>query len=104
MIQEKLASAAWTSTHALMSKGSQCATTAMTPNTTQLEASHNSRPAMERLVATIERGINTTESEEDTPKLRRKLQRVLGVRFIAADTKKDRNLRLLLNCVKKRDW
>ena len=42
--------------------------------------------------------------QEDTPLFRKKLQKVLGVRFIAAATKKDRNLRPLINFVKKRDW
>ena len=36
--------------------------------------------------------------------LRQRLQRVLGVRFIAAATNKDQNLRPLINFVKKRDW
>ena len=51
-----------------------------------LEASHEMIPA--GLVATVEKTTNTVESEEDTPLLRQKLQRVLGVRFIAAATKK----------------
>ena len=65
----------------------------------QLEASHNE--IMDEVVATVEKA---TETEEDTPLFRRKLQRVLGVPFIAAATKKDRNLRPLINFVKKRDW
>ena len=60
----------------------------------QLEASHTE-------VATVEKA---TETEEDTPLFRRKLQKLLGVPFIAAATKKDRNLRPLINFVKKRDW
>ena len=67
-----------------------------------LEASHEM--ITEGLTATIEKATNTSESEEDTPLFRRKLQRVLGVRFIAAATKKDRNFRPLINFVKKRDW
>ena len=67
-----------------------------------LEASH--KMITKGLTATIENITNTSESEEDTPLFRRKLQRVLGVRFIAAATKKDRNLRQLINFVKKRDW
>ena len=47
----------------------------------------------EELVATVEKATNTTESEEDMPLFRQKLQRVLSVQFIAAATKKDRNLR-----------
>ena len=52
--------------------------------TTQLEASHNiitQGPA-----TTVEKATTTTEAEEDTPLFRRRLQRVLGVRFIAAAT------------------
>ena len=45
----------------------------------QLEASHNE--IMDEVVATVEKA---TETEEDTPLFRRKLQRVLGVPFIAA--------------------
>ena len=67
-----------------------------------LEASHEMIPA--GIVATVEKTTNTVESEEDTPLLRQKLQRVLGVRFIAAATKKNRNLRPFINFVKKRDW
>ena len=58
----------------------------------------------EGLVATMEKATNTVESEEDTPLFRQRLERVLGVRFIAAATKKDRNLRSLIDFVKKRDW
>ena len=58
----------------------------------------------EELVATVEKTTNTVESEEDTPLFRQKLQRVLGDHFIAAATKKDRNLRPLINFVKKRNW
>ena len=69
---------------------------------TSLEASHEMMT--EGLIATIEKDTNTTESKEDTPLFRKKLQRVLGMQFIAAATKKDRNLRPLINFVKKRDW
>ena len=65
----------------------------------QLEASHTE--IMDTVVATVEKA---TETEEDTPLFRRKLQKVLGIPFIAAATKKDRNLRPLINFVKKRDW
>ena len=65
------------------------------PISSQLEASHN------EIVATVEKA---TVTEEDTPLFRRKLQRVLGDPFIAAATKKERNLRPLINFVKKRDW
>ena len=67
-----------------------------------LEASHEM--ITEELVATVEKATNTVESEEDTPLFRQRLQRVLGVRFIAAVTRKDQNLRPLINFVKKRDW
>ena len=52
---------------------------------TQLEARHNL--ITERIIATIDQGTNS-ELEEDTPLTRQKLQKVLGVRFIAAATKK----------------
>ena len=69
---------------------------------TTLEASHEM--ITEELVATVEKATNTTGSEEDMPLFRQKLQRVLGVQFIAAATKKDRNLRPLINFVGKRDF
>ena len=62
----------------------------------QLEASHNKK--MDTVVATVEKA---TETEEDTPLFCRKLQKVLGIPFIAAATKKDRNLRPLIKFVKK---
>ena len=65
----------------------------------QLEASHTE--VMDTVVATVEKA---TETEEDTPLFRRKLQKVLEIPFIAAATKKDRNLRPLINFVKKPDW
>ena len=76
-----------------------------------LEANHEM--ITEELVATMEKATNTVESKlfrqrlhhySDTPLFRQRLQRVLGVRFIAAATKKDRNFRPLINFVKKRDW
>ena len=73
-----------------------------TTTSTSLEASH--QLITEGLIPTIEKATNTTESEEDDPLFRKKLQRVLGVRFVAAATKKDRNLRPLIKFVKKRDW
>ena len=63
----------------------------MTANTL-LEASHELITA--GMVATLEKTTTTTDSEKDTPMFRKKLQRVLGVRFIA--TKKDQNLRPLI--------
>ena len=70
---------------------------------TQLEASHEM--ITKELVATVEKATSTVESEEDSPLFRQRLQRILGVRFIAAATKKNRNLRRpLINFVKKRDW
>ena len=65
----------------------------------QLQASHNEM--MDEIVATVDKA---TETEKDMPLFRRKLQRVLGVPFIAAATKKDQNNRPLINFVKKRDW
>ena len=73
-----------------------------TMGSTALQASHEM--ITEELVATVEKATNTVESEEDTTMFRQRLQRVLGVRFIAAATKKDRNHRPLINFVKKRDW
>ena len=65
----------------------------------QLEASH--AEIMDTMVATVEKA---TETDEDTPLFRRKLQKVLEIPYIAAATKKDRNLPPLINFVKKRDW
>ena len=73
----------------------------MTTNTS-IEASHEM--ITEEIIATVEKATNTTESEKDTPLFWKKLQRVLDVQFIAAATKKDRNLRPLINFVKKKDW
>ena len=64
-----------------------------------LKASHTE--IMDTIVATVEKA---TKTEEDTPLFRRKLQKLLGIPFIAAATKKDRNLRPLINFAKKRDW
>ena len=72
----------------------------MTTNTS-IEASHEM--ITEEIIATVEKSMNTTESK-DTPLFRKKLQRVLAVQFIAAATKKDCNLRPLINFAKKRDW
>ena len=69
---------------------------------TQLEASHEM--ITKGLVATLQKATNTVDSEENTPLFRQRLQRVLGVRFIAAATKKDQNLRPLVKFVKKGDW
>ena len=63
----------------------------------QQEASHTE--IMDTIVATVEKA---TKTDEDMPLFRRKLQKLLGIPFIAAATKKDRNLRPLINFVKKR--
>ena len=75
-------------------------TTLPTMTTTQLEASHNL--IVNEVVATIDRETNT--EEEDTPLYRRKLQKIWVVNFIAAPTRKYKNLRPLVNFVRKRDW
>ena len=67
---------------------------------TQLEASHHE--ITKRIVATVNQ-TTMTETEEP-PLFRKRLQKILGVKFIAAATKKDRNLRPFINFVKKRDW
>ena len=67
---------------------------------TKLEASHEM--ITEELVETVEKATNTVETEDDTPLFRQRLQRVLGIRFIAAATKKDQNP--LINFVTKMDW
>ena len=70
------------------------------PEATQLEASHNE--ITEGVVATV---TQTTMTEtEDTPWFPKRLQKVQGIKFIAASTKMDRILRPLINFVKKRDW
>ena len=65
---------------------------------TQLEVSPEN--IVEEIVATIDKETNT-EAEEDTPLYRKSLQKVLGV---AAANRKDKNLRPLVNFVRKRDW
>ena len=65
-----------------------------------MEASHNL--IVNEVVATIDRETNT--EEDDTPLYRRKLQKLLEVIFIAAATRKDKNLRPLVNFVRKREW
>ena len=65
----------------------------------QFKASHTE--VMDTVVAIVEKA---TETEEDTLLFRRKLQKVLGIPFISAATENDRNLRPLINFVKKRDW
>ena len=70
------------------------------PEATQLETSHHE--ITEGIVATVNQ-TTMTEIEEDTPLFRQRLQKDLGFTFIAAATKKDRNLRPLINFVKKRD-
>ena len=71
-----------------------------TSTTTQLEASHTL--IVNEVVATIDRETNT--EEEDTPLYRKKLQKVLGVNFIAAATRNYKNLRPLVNFVGKQNW
>ena len=71
------------------------------PEATQLEASHHE--ITEGIVATVNQ-TTMTEAEEDTPLFPQRMQKVLGVKFIAAATKKDKHLRPLINFVKKRDW
>ena len=73
----------------------------MTTHQTQLEANHEL--ITEGLVATLEQETHT-EMKEDTSLFRDKLQKVFGVKFIAAATKEDTNMRPLLNFVKKCDW
>ena len=68
-----------------------------TMSNSQLEASNHM--IMEGIVATINQATRT-ESEEDIPPFCQKLQKVLGVKFIAAATRKDRNLGPLINLVK----
>ena len=55
---------------------------------------------IEGIIAKFDQGTRT-ELEEDTPLFRRKLQKMLGVHFI---TERNRNLRPLINLVRKRDW
>ena len=75
----------------------------MTTNNS-IEARHEMEMITEEIVGTVDKATNTTESEEDTPLFRKKLQRVLGLQFIAAATRKDRNLLPPINFVKKRVW
>ena len=90
----------------------------MQSNAPQPEASHHE--ITENIVASVNQ-TTMTEAGEDTPLFRQRLQKVStkndGSRgghaavpttttksFIAAATKKDRNLRPLINFVKKRQW
>ena len=68
---------------------------------TQLEASHE--VIVDEFLATID-NVTNTEVKQNTPLYRKNLQKVLGVNFIAAETRKDGNLRPLVNFVRKRDW
>ena len=74
---------------------------APTMTKTQLEASHHM--ITEGIVAALNQAT-MAETEEDTPLFRKKIQKVLGTKLIAAATRKDRNLRPLISFVKKRDW
>ena len=65
----------------------------------RFEASHEL--IVEGLVATINKETNT-EIEDDTPQYRKNFQKVLGVSFIAAANRKDRNMRLLAETVKNK--
>ena len=67
----------------------------------RFEASHELM--VEGLVATFNKETNT-EIEDDTPQYKQNFQKVLGVSFIAAANRKERNMRLLADSVKKRDW
>ena len=71
------------------------------PNAPQLEASH--QEIAENIVATVNQ-TTMTEAVEDPPVFRQRLQKMLGVKIIAAANKKDRILRPLINFVKKRNW
>ena len=71
------------------------------PEATQLESSHHE--ITEGIVATVSQ-TTMTEADEDTPLFPQRLQKVLGVKFIAAATKKDKHLIPLINFVKKQDW
>ena len=56
----------------------------------------------EGLVAIVPKETNT--AIENTPLYRRNLQRVLGINFIAAATRKDQNMHPFVKFVKKPDW
>ena len=66
----------------------------------KLEASHELLLA--NVMVTVDR-VNYTEAEEDTTLCRENLQKVMGVSFIAAATRKDRNIKRIVNFVRKRD-
>ena len=70
------------------------------PKATQLEASHHE--ITEGIVATVNQ-TTMTEAEEDTPLFRQLLQKVLGLNYIAAAIKIDKNLRPLIIFMKKGD-
>ena len=68
---------------------------------TQSEANHELTVAS--VLETTDRAT-ATETEEDTSLYRKKLQQAIGVKFIAAATRRDRNSKPIANFEQKRDW
>ena len=73
----------------------------MTSNAQQLEASHEM--IVLSIVATMDQATTNSEIVEDTFMYRSNLQKVMGITFIATVTRKDKNLKPIVNVVKKSD-
>ena len=69
-----------------------------TMSTNQLETSH--KIIMASVVESTNKAT-TAEIEEDTPLYRKNLQQVMGVNFFAAATRKDTNIKPIVNFVHK---
>ena len=72
-----------------------------TTSSTQLNVSHELTVA--NVVETADRAT-ATEVDEDTQLYRRKLQKVIRAKLIAAATRRDRNIKPIVNFIQKRDW
>ena len=73
----------------------------MTSNDQQLKASHEM--IVLSIVAIMDQATTNSEIVEDTFMYRSNLQKVMGITFIAAVTRKDNNLKSIVNFVKKPD-
>ena len=73
----------------------------ITSHTQRLEVSHETIGP--NVVATMDQET-VTELQENTPLYLKIVPKVMGIGFIAATTRKDRNLKPIIKFVKKRDW
>ena len=72
----------------------------MTSHTQHLEASHEMK--MASVVAKMDQGKGT-QAEEDTPMYTTNLSKVMRISFIAAASRKGRNIKQIVNFSRKRD-